>query len=186
LLIFEKNTTFAPLTLTLEREDIGGITGAIPTIAIRNAITIDSYLDFTGFTFKSTGWTTKYEPMMEVEEGDYTYFLNLDAITAINVGDMLSVEFHYDDGSVVHREQETVAVVESLFNIATDTSSLINIVGGTLTLAQATQLMEVWQILGLDSANPLNVCKTSRSAGLITQSIQKNVPVAGNVRVTRL
>jgi hypothetical protein len=186
LLIFEKQNTLAPLILTLESEGVGGITGQVPTIAIRRATTIDSYLDFQGYTFKSAGWLEKYEPMTEVESGDYTYFLNLNDINEIVIGDILSIEYYYDDNGVVRRDQETLLVVESILQIPTDTATLISVLGGNLTIDQANQLKEVWQILGLDPANPMIVSKTSRTAGAITQNIQKNVPIAGSIKVTRL
>jgi hypothetical protein len=188
VLIYEKQNPTAPLVLTLEREDEGGITGAVPTFAVRDATTLDSYLDFDDFTFKSSGWGTKYEPLTEVESGDYTYWMNLNAMTSISIGDILSVEYYYDDGVATNplREQETMMVVESINNIPTDTAALVGGGGGNLTPAQATQLQEVWQILGLDIANPMVVSKNTRKVDLIDQTIQQNVPFAGHITVTRL
>lgn len=186
MLIYEKQLTLAPLILTLEQEDVGGLTGQTPTIAIRDATTIDSYLDFTGFTWKSSGWTTKYQTLTEVEEGDYTYFLNLAAIAAVDIGDILSIEYYYDDSGVTRRDQETLVVVESISDIPTDTAAAIGSLGGALTPEQAQRLKEIWQILGLDPSYPLVVSKTSRTVDDIEQTIQKNVPFAGSITVTRL
>lgn len=58
--------------------------------------------------------------------------------------------------------------------------------GGNLTPDQATQLIETWQVLGLDPQHPLIVDSISRVAGTaVTQSIEENVPVAGSVRITK-
>lgn len=186
MLIFEKQNPSAPLVLTLESEELGGITGAAPTIAVRDATTLDSYLDFSGFTFKSSGWTTKYATMTEVEAGDYTYWMNLAAMTAVSIGDILSIEYYYDDNGITRRDQETLLVVESIYNIPTDTASLVTAGAGSLTPEQATQLKELWQVLGLDSSHPMVVSKTSRKVDQIDQTIQQNVPFAGHITVTRL
>ena len=188
MLIYEKQNATAPLVLTLEQEDVGGITGAAPTFAVRDATTLDSYLDFGDFTWKSAGWITKYQALTEVESGDYTYWMNLNAIAAISIGDILSVEYYYDDGVATNplRAQETMMVVESIHNIPTDTAALVAGGGGSLTPDQATQLKEVWQILGLDAANPMVVSTNSRKVDAIDQSIQKNVPFARHITVTRL
>ena len=55
-----------------------------------------------------------------------------------------------------------------------------------LTTIQATQLLELFRILGLDPTTPLIVSKTSRTAGgTISQTVEENVPVAGSVKITR-
>lgn len=188
MLIYEKQNPAAPLVLTLEGEDVGGIVGQTPTIAVRDATTLDSYLDFGDFTFKSSAWTTKYQPLTEVEAGDYTYWLNLNAMGVISIGDVMSIEYYFDDGVATNprRDQETLLVVESIHNIPTDTAALVGGGGGNLSPAQATQLKEVWQILGLDAANPMVVSKNTRKVDAIDQIIQANVPFAGHITVTRL
>lgn len=186
MLIFEKKTALAPLILLLEQDGAGGIVGQTPTISIRNAVTISSYLDFGDFTFKSTGWIEQYEPMTEIGEGEYSYQLSLSSIAAIDIGDILSIVYRYDDGGLLRTDQETLIVVESIAAIPTDTATLIGATGGALTPTQAAHLKETWQILGLDPANPMVVSTTSRTADVITQSIQKDVPLAGHIQVTRL
>jgi hypothetical protein len=186
LLIFEKQLVSAPLILTLEQEDVGGVTGQAPTLAIRDATSIGSYLDFTDYTFKSAGWTTKYQPLVEIEDGGYVFRMNLAAIAAISIGDILSAEYYYDDGGVVRRDQETMIIVESIHAIPTDTAAIIGGSGGGLTPAQATQLKELWQVLGLDIANPMIVSKNSRRVDAIDQIIQTDVPFAGHITVSRL
>lgn len=187
MLIYEKQLTSAPIILTLEQEDVGGVVGQAPTVAVRDATTLDSYLDFGDFTFKSAGWINKYQTLTEVEEGDYTYWMNLAAIAAISIGDILSIEYYYDDTGITRRDQETMLVVESVHSIPTDVAALVGGGGGgSLTVAQAAQLKEIWQIMGLDAANPLVVSKNSRKVASVDQTIQKDVPFAGHITITRL
>jgi hypothetical protein len=69
--------------------------------------------------------------------------------------------------------------------ILTDLATIIS-AGGSLSPEQDTQLIEIWQILGLDVSHPLTVYSTARVAGTaITQAIEENVPVAGAVRITK-
>jgi parallel beta-helix repeat protein len=56
--------------------------------------------------------------------------------------------------------------------------------GGGLTATQATQLLEVWQLLGLDIVRPLTVTRTQRSVG--SEIIQRIVELTGGtVTITR-
>ncbi len=86
---------------------------------------------------------------------------------------------------------ERDAIVDAVWDEAAAAHSVVGSFGEEvkvkLTPTQATQLLEVFRILGLDPTAPLIVSKTSRTAGgTITQTVEENVPVAGSVRVTRL
>lgn len=188
MLIYEKSNTQAPFNLTIDQEGVGGVTGKVPTIAFRRATTLNSYLDWSDLSFKTSGWTTKYATMTEVERGHYTSFVDLSTIAGISVGSIISVEYHVDDGgTVIGDDQETLLVVETIMEIATDTAIEVANSGASLSPAQASQLKEIWQILGLDSSNPLVVSKTQRKAGTeIDQSIQVDVPATGSVTVTKV
>lgn len=188
MLIYEKSNTQAPFNLTVDLEGAGGITGATPTIAMRDATTTDSYLDWDDLVFKTVGWTTKYKSMDEVERGHYTAIVNLASIAGISIGSILSMEYHLDEGgALLGEDQETLIVVETIMEIATDAAAQVASSGAFLSTAQASQLKEIWQILGLDSSNPLVVSKTQRSAGTeIDQSVQVDVPAAGSVTVTKV
>lgn len=199
LLVYEKTDTAASLDLTIDQEGVGGVTGKSPTVAIREASTVDSYLDFSDSTFKTSGWVTKYTIMSEVERGHYTRNINLSAIGAISVGDVFSVEYHVDDGAdVVGNAQDILVVVNSFYDTAGDVWEELTAnhttagtfgealqVGG-MTPDQALQLLEIYRIHGLDPTRPLCVSKTARSAGSgLSQTVEKDVPTAGTVKVTR-
>jgi hypothetical protein len=96
----EQLETALPLELTVDKLGIGGVTGLLPTVAVRNASTINSYLDFSDNVFKTTGWTTKYAAMSEVERGHYQRLLNVSAL-ALVVGFRLVAEYHVDNSSGV-------------------------------------------------------------------------------------
>ncbi|MEE8551514.1 MAG: hypothetical protein V3T08_09715 [Gemmatimonadota bacterium] len=61
-----------PLTLAVNGFG-GGVTGLSPVVAIRDALTVDSFLDFADLTFKTAGHTTRQAALVEV--GDGRYFL---------------------------------------------------------------------------------------------------------------
>lgn len=188
MLIFEKQETEAPLILTIDQEGSGGLTGQTPTVALRDATTLDMYLDWSDFTFKNAGWTTKYQSLSEVERGHYTLLLNPSITTSFTVGMMLAAEYHLDAAGLLKGDDHDLLLfVESIIEIPTDTAALIAALPIGLTPAQAIWLQEIWQILGLDLGNPLTVSKTQRTAGsAISQTIEKDVPLAGSVRVTRI
>lgn len=99
--LYEVGATVVPLVLTIEQEGVGGVTGKSPTVALRNASTTNSYLDWADNTFKVAGWTTKYASMSEVERGHYQRVFNSSLVAAIADGTVVSVEFHVDDGASV-------------------------------------------------------------------------------------
>ena len=53
------------------------------------------------------------------------------------------------------------------------------------TLLSSIDITEIALLHGLDMNNPLEVNKTTRTAGGIVQTIEKDTPVPGTVRVTR-
>lgn len=198
VLLYETQEVEASLDLTIEQDGTGGLTGLTPTVAVRRAATTDSYLDFADNTFKTIGWTTKYASMLEAERGHYTYSLDLSALS-LTPGDTLSVEYRVDESGVIGDAQDAIVVVESLYQIPDNVWDVLvashNLPGtfgeavqsgAALTPTQATQLLEIYRILGLDPLAPLIVSKTARTAGPISQKIEENVPVAGSVRITRL
>lgn len=86
-----------PLTVTLVKD--GLVAGASPTVAVRDGSTLDSYLDWSDNTFKTAGWTLKYAPVAEVENGHYRRILNLSLISGLTQGKTLVAEFAVVDDS---------------------------------------------------------------------------------------
>ena len=149
-----------PLNLTLNRD--GGLVGLLPTVAVRLNSATDSYLDWDDLTFKTSGWGTKDEQMVEIGNGRYTKSLNIAGITGVAAGDVLAAEFAVDNGA-------------DIVGVASDTVVLA---------ASSERMLEVWRILGLDPAHPLQVTATDRAAGtVITQTISV---VGSTVTVTRV
>ena len=107
-----------PLDLTIEQEDVGGVTGKSPTVRLRDATTVDSYLDFSDNTFKTAGWTTQNASMSEVGRGHYTRTLDLSLITALVLGNALVAEYFVDDGGDVVGEAHDVILIgkETFYN----------------------------------------------------------------------
>ena len=89
--------TALPLELNVSELGVGGLTGLSPTVAVRNisAGTPARYLDWSDGTFKTSGWTTKYSVLSEVERGTYQRTLNVAALS-LAAGTKLSAEYHVD------------------------------------------------------------------------------------------
>ena len=102
-----------PLDLTIEADGVGGITGQAPTVAIRDALTTGSYLDFADGTFKLLGWTTKYASMTEVERGHYRRALDTSTVVGLVAGAKLAAEFH-NAGAYVGDDSDEVELVAAL------------------------------------------------------------------------
>jgi len=105
----EQTETSFPLELTVQRNG-AGLTGLLPTVSIRNAATLNSYLDFFDNTFKIAGWTTKFLVMSEVGRGLYHATLNILSLSLV-VGTKLSIEYHVDNGLGVVGDDADVALI---------------------------------------------------------------------------
>lgn len=114
----DKSETSLPLTLTVEKVGIGGITGLAPTVAVRNASTTNSYLDFGDNTFKTMGWIQKYATMVELERGHYVQFLNV-ATLPLPAGGKFTAEYHVDNGTDIKGDDSETYLVT---NLVTDSS----------------------------------------------------------------
>lgn len=150
----EQLETALPLELTVDKLGLGGLTGLSPTVAVRNASTVDSYLDFSDNTFKTSGWTTKYAPMSEVERGHYQRLLNV-ASLGLAVGFRLVAEYHADNGfGVVGDDLDLFLVTNKRANAELLRQALTNrleeVSGnpGSLTLYadDATTVLKTWTL----------------------------------------
>jgi hypothetical protein len=69
-----------PLELCVSKINVGGIPGLTCTVAIRLSPTSNSYLDWSDNTFKTAGWTIKFQPMNDLGTGMYQAILNVAAL----------------------------------------------------------------------------------------------------------
>jgi hypothetical protein len=79
------NDTSFPLELVINLQNVGGVPGLSPTVALRMSPTTDSYLDWSDNTFKTAGWAVKDQPMTDVSltggtPGMYQQILNVAAL----------------------------------------------------------------------------------------------------------
>ncbi len=140
MILLEKSAAAAPLSLTVVL-DGAGITGLLPTVALRDAETTSSYLDFADGIFKTAGWTLKTAPMTEIGGGLYQRSLNVAAIASLLAGMLLAAEYHFDDGAgLVGDDHDLVAIVRVQQDAALLrkhlTNRIVEVSGnpGTLTL----------------------------------------------------
>ena len=73
------DTSF-PLELVINLQNVGGVAGLMPTVAIRLSPTTNSYLDWTTNTFMTSGWIVKNKPMTDIGNGIYQQILNVAAL----------------------------------------------------------------------------------------------------------
>jgi len=101
----ELTSTAYPLSLAILKEGAAGligVTGQIPTVAIRDATSTNRYLDFADNAFKTLGWTTKFQSLTEVGGGYYKGNVNIATITpAIPQNSLFVAEYLVDNGSDV-------------------------------------------------------------------------------------
>lgn len=103
----------------------------------------------------------------------------LDQLVSLNTSQTASLDTIIVSQSLAYNEM--VIQSASLSTINTNTSTML--ASGSLTSTQATMLLEMYRILGLDPTRPLIVTPTSRDAGAeISQTINK---VVDTVTVTR-
>jgi hypothetical protein len=76
----ERTRTDVPLEFLVSK-DGAGVAGLTVVVAVRDAATPDSYLDFADDTYKSSGWTTRQAAMTDLSGGLYRRALDLSAIT---------------------------------------------------------------------------------------------------------
>jgi hypothetical protein len=110
-----------PLDLTVDREGIGGVTGLTPaqvTVALRDASTLGSYLDWADNIFKLAGWTTKYAGLTEVERGHYQRSFDSSLVPSVVSGSVLAAEFRADDGAVI--KGDDLDLVVFVHDLSTD------------------------------------------------------------------
>lgn len=96
----EQSEVGLPLVLTVEKLGSGGLTGLVPTVALRDGSTLGRYLDWADNVFKTSGWTVKYAPMSEVESGHYQLTLNVSSLS-LPLGFRMIAEYHVESPEAV-------------------------------------------------------------------------------------
>ncbi len=111
--------------VALDAQLNNGRTGATVIVAVREADTTDSWLDFNDNTFKTAGWTTRQAAMTEISAanvpGLYRTAIDITALSPARVaGDRLVVEF---DASAVGPPLQVhgidqLSLVETIYDVA--------------------------------------------------------------------
>ncbi len=108
----DKTVAFLPLVLDVNQNGIGGATSQTSTVAIRDASTINFYLDWTTGTFMNAGWVLKDAPMTSIGNGIYQRNLPMAATAGITIG-LFFVAEYTTTGPVVGIAQEVYQVVNA-------------------------------------------------------------------------
>lgn len=116
--IVERTETELPINLTVSQTGVGGVTGLSAFYSVRDAATLDSFLDFADGLFKTAGHTTLELPLSEVGLGRYTRVGGLDLSAITLPAGTRSLELHFrTSGSLVAVANDTVHLVNSFLNI---------------------------------------------------------------------
>ncbi len=101
----DKSVASFPLVLVVNQPGIGGVPGQTSTVAIRDAATNNSYLDWTTGLFAIGGWVVKDAPMTDIGNGIYQRNLLLSTTAGILVGSFFVAEYS-TTGAVLGISQE--------------------------------------------------------------------------------
>lgn len=113
------------LTLTLDAE--GPATGESPTVRVREFGSSDRYLDFNDSTFKTAGWTTRDQPMLEVDGlGTYRAVLDPSSLVNLTAGVFHVVAEYRNAGAVIPgAAHDIVSLFVSAYDLPADQTDAI-------------------------------------------------------------
>jgi hypothetical protein len=127
VLLVQKVATAVPLELSIEQEGVGGVIGKAPTVSLREGDTGNSYLDWADNTFKTVGWTIKFQSMTDIGVGVYQRLLNLSLVTSVLAGDFLIAEYAVNDGGdVIGNDLDTLIVNDTTTDLSLLRKSVTN------------------------------------------------------------
>lgn len=115
----ERTDTNVPITLVESR----GTTGLTVSVRVRDGATIDSYLDFSDATFKTSGWTSQTSSLSDIGDGFYALSggLNLSTVTNLPATTrVLMLEFLVS-GSETGNAIDVIQIRESVHDVPLDT-----------------------------------------------------------------
>ena len=113
----DKSVASFPLVLVVNQPGFGGVAGQTSTVAIRNAATANSYLDWNTGLFATSGWGLKDGPMADIGNGIYQRNLLLASAGGISAGMLFVVEYT-TTGVVVGIDQEVYQVTRDVGDLA--------------------------------------------------------------------
>lgn len=108
----EKSDTSFPLVLVVDREGVGGLAGIVPlpTVSLRDAATTTSYYDWADNTFKTSGWTLRDGPMVDIGNGVYQRSLDVLAFPLLP-GAQFTAEFRVSSGPDIKGEDADLVTI---------------------------------------------------------------------------
>ncbi len=104
-MLIQAKPTDSELELVLAVNKNGPVTGLTAVVAVRDANTPDSWLDFADNTFKTSGWTTREAAMTEqtvsaVAQGRYRLEIDPSAIAWPSGARAFSIEYRFSGSEV--------------------------------------------------------------------------------------
>jgi len=111
-MIAELSDTLFPIDVAVD--STGGVTGLSITAALRDPNDNTSYLDWSDLTFKTSGWTTKFQSLTEYGSGFYGTNLDVSGITNFPSANHAAVEYDIS-GTVVAVSQGLLSLSQTWF-----------------------------------------------------------------------
>lgn len=113
----EKTETALPLELVVDQDGVGGVAAIspLPTVAIRDAATLNSYLDWADYTFKIAGWTLKNGPTSDAGGGHYQRMLDVSLLPLV-VGERFVAEFRVNSATQKGEDADLWLVTDAKTN----------------------------------------------------------------------
>jgi len=110
-----KSDTALQLILVVDREGVGGVAGVspLPTVALRDPTVSGSYYDWSDGTFKTSGWTLRLGPMVDLGGGHYGRSLSVAAFP-LAAGASFVAEYKVDDGGAIKGVDSELFLISEL------------------------------------------------------------------------
>jgi len=167
-----------PITLVVNKTDIGGVPGLFPTVAIRLFPSLTLYLDWFDLTFKAAGWVILNEPMTDCGGGWYQAILNVAGLgfTPLTGLPQKLIAQYTTTGVGTGGVDEDVVIVSELRpdsklsrQIATNRLEALGGFPGTLTLYEddAVTVQSVQPLLDYSGGAVINTSGTPAKRGAV-------------------
>jgi len=113
----DRFATAVPVELLVDQS--GGVPGLTVVVAVRDATSADSYLDWADMTFKAAGWVARQVALVDIGEGVYRLSAGLDLTALTNLPAAThDLILEYDvTGAITARATEQVTLVQSLYDL---------------------------------------------------------------------
>jgi hypothetical protein len=167
-----------PLNLVVDLQNVGGVPGLTPTVAVRLFPSLTLYLDWSDLTFKAAGWVLQNLPMTDCGGGFYQAVLNVEGLgfTPLTGLPQKLIAQYTTTGAGTGGVDEDIVIVSELRpdakisrQIATNRLEALGGFPGTLTLYQddGVTVQSVQPLLDYSGGAVVNTSGTPAKRGAV-------------------